>query len=170
MCLGVGLIPIRGTPGGKNTLTRCRRAQRGTRRTTWNTGWQTGLQAQKEQIVIRRKWEKCCQEREVPIFYPLLDEAGWTEAAARTIGGGHQGNPCRAAIKPGWGQGRLCHCGEQPSCSLSLGRAERADPVWTHGSAPDKLLRFQCLCFPLGQPLPDSLRDIFTATFCHFAT
>lgn len=73
--------------------------QRGTRRATRNTGWQTGLQAQKQQIVIRRKWEKCCQEREAPIFYPLLDEVGWTEAAARTIGAGHQGNPCRATNK-----------------------------------------------------------------------
>lgn len=35
LCLDVGLIPIRGSHGGKSTLTRCLRGQRGTKRATW---------------------------------------------------------------------------------------------------------------------------------------
>lgn len=82
------------------------------------------------------------------------DKAGWTEAAARTFGAGHQGNPSRRAVKAGAGWlGRrqtLSLWGTAQLHSLSLGRAQGADPAWTHGSGPDKLLRFQWPLHPGG--------------------
>lgn len=113
----------------------------------------------------------------MPVLHPLLGRVGWTEAAARTFGAGQQRNPSRTAVKAGagWlGKGRDCHHGEQPSCTLCPW-AEQGElilsghEVWTR-----KIAEVSMVPFPTGpaqgQPLPDSLGDTFTATFCHFAT
>lgn len=185
VCLGVGLIPIMGTHGGKDhphqTQEGAERGQEGhVGVENTKTGWENWALGSKRAGCNKAIMGKVMARKG---GVGSLSSAGYdkvrlAETAARTFGVRHQGNPLRTATKRGVGwSGRRqarCHGEEQTRC-LSLWRdAGRAGPAWTQGSGLDRLLRFLLLHFPLVQPRAQPCLtpwgDQFTATFCHFTT